>query len=62
VTRFFNAKNVCLAEIHRQTVEAYGEGAIYEGNVRKVGCSKKAGLMCITTNEVGTQIIQLGNF
>jgi hypothetical protein len=30
-----NDKNVCPAEIHRQIVEVYDEGAINEGNVRK---------------------------
>lgn len=38
--QFLNAKNVHLAEIHRQIVHVYGEGAVNEGNVRKcVSCS-----------------------
>jgi hypothetical protein len=36
----FELKNICLAEIHRQIVEMYGEGAMNKGNVR---FSKKAG-------------------
>lgn len=35
VIRFLNAKNVCVAEIHRQIVDVYTKGAITEGNVRK---------------------------
>jgi hypothetical protein len=46
---FLNAKMFCPAEIHKQIVEVYGEGSMW-GN--GVGCSKKAGLRCITRNEV----------
>jgi hypothetical protein len=35
VIRFLNYKNVSLVEIHWQIVEAYGEGAMSKGNVRK---------------------------
>jgi hypothetical protein len=33
--QFLDAKNVCPAEVHRQVVEVYDEGARNEGNVRK---------------------------
>jgi hypothetical protein len=33
--RFLNAKNIRLAEIHRQVVEVYGEGEENKGNARK---------------------------
>ncbi|GBN20076.1 hypothetical protein AVEN_234770-1 [Araneus ventricosus] len=35
VIRFLNAKNVKLAEIHRQLVEIYGENLMTDGMVRK---------------------------
>ena len=35
VIRFLNAKNLHQAEIHRNFVEVYGDGALKEGNVRK---------------------------
>jgi hypothetical protein len=35
VIRFLNAKNIRPAEIHRQIVGVYGEGAIKEGSVRE---------------------------
>jgi hypothetical protein len=31
VIQFLNYKNVCLVEIHWQSVEAYGEGAMNKG-------------------------------
>jgi len=34
VIQFLNANNIHTAQIHRQIVEVYGEGAISEGNVR----------------------------
>lgn len=37
VIQFLNAKNVCLAKIHRQNVEVHGKDAINKWNVRKVG-------------------------
>lgn len=41
VIQFLNAKNVCLAKIHRQNVEVHGEGSINKGNVRKAGCQRR---------------------
>jgi hypothetical protein len=35
VIRFLNAKNFLQAEIHRNFVEVYGDGALNEGNMRK---------------------------
>jgi hypothetical protein len=35
VIRFLKTINVYLAEIQRQVVEVYSEGAVNEGNVRK---------------------------
>ncbi|GBN36936.1 hypothetical protein AVEN_119687-1 [Araneus ventricosus] len=35
VIRFWNAKNVKPAEIHRQLVEIYGENVMTDGMVRK---------------------------
>ena len=33
VIRFLNAKNVCLAEIHLQHIEVYGDNVMNGGNV-----------------------------
>jgi hypothetical protein len=33
--QFLSDKNICLVEIHWQIVEAFGEGAVNKGNVRK---------------------------
>jgi hypothetical protein len=35
VIRFLNARNVKLADIHRQICEVYGENAMSDGMVRK---------------------------
>ena len=58
IIRFLNAKNVRPAEIHRQIVEVQGEGGTNERRECEemvFGCSKKAGLMCMTGNEVGAR-------
>jgi hypothetical protein len=48
VMRFFNAKNVCQAEIYRHVCEVYGENAMSDG----VGCSVKGGRMSTMMIEV----------
>jgi transposase len=35
VVKFFNAKNICPAEIYRQVCEVYGENAMRDGMVRR---------------------------
>jgi hypothetical protein len=35
VIRFVNGKNVHLAQIQREIVDVYGEGAVNKGNVRR---------------------------
>jgi hypothetical protein len=52
--QFLNDKNVCLVEIHWQIVEAYGEGAMNNGNVRR-WCGFKEGRITVW-NEVGAHI------
>jgi hypothetical protein len=47
VIPFLNAKNIRLAEIHRQLVEVYGEVVMNEGNVCKwCVCLMVEGQMC----------------
>ena len=56
VTRFLKAKKVHPAEIHRRIVEVCGERTISKGMRRNgAGYSKKAGLMCMTRNDLARQ-------
>ena len=57
VIQFLNTKNVHSAEIHRHTVEEYGEVHCMKGMWGNgVSCAMNARLMCAMRNEVGAHL------